>query len=161
MSLHYLSKFLDRRFLQHALEHIGSLTPAHEYAVILCKRRVYPHSVADNISLGNWLQALCRAHIHIAARYERVIAVGRNVHHLFVERKLERQQILPQTLSFSPAEHRNRRKNLSAWSIGRQSAALSAGMKKKTLVLSQPRVEIISSAPLFETFIEKPRCTAS
>ena len=99
--------------------------------MVLRNLRAEPQTVAYDVRiLGYRLQRFGGAYVHVAAHYHRVQTAWGGVHDALVERHLQRQQVLVQTLSAFPAEHWQRCKYLARWSVRRQSATLSAGVQE-------------------------------
>ena len=122
---------LHRRLLKHTLQLGWLFARTDEHAVVLRYLRAEPQTVAYDVRiLGYRLQRFGGAYVHVAAHYHRVQTAWGDVHDALVERHLQRQQVLVQTLSAFPAEHWQRCKYLARWSVRRQSATLSAGVQE-------------------------------
>ena len=93
------------------------------------ERGVYPQPVTDDIGFRYRLQRFVVAQVHIAAGNQRMQGVRRFAHDFFIQRKLERKQVLRQLLSACPAEDRDGRQDFPGWRITGQTPALTAGME--------------------------------
>ncbi len=128
MGLRKLLESVDRRLLEHEVKLVAAVATRGEHSVVGGKFGVDPHTVAHHIGLRHLHPRMVGPDKHIAARYQ-CGKSGRCVgEYLFIERQLEREQILVELLAPLPSKHRHRCENLSHRSICRQSPALSAGM---------------------------------
>ena len=110
--------------------------------MVLGNLRTKPQTVAYDVGiLGDGLQWLCGTDVYVAADNHRIESLRSDVHDALIERHLQREQILMKALTALPTEDRQRCENLSRRSIRRQTAALSSGVEKQTLVGSKPFVE--------------------
>ena len=85
---------VDRWLLQHTLERRGVFAGAHKHAMILGNLRSKPQAIAHHVGLGDGLQGLGGANIHVTAHNHRAKALGRTVHDALVERQLQLQEVL-------------------------------------------------------------------
>ena len=138
MVLEQLAQHGWRGLLQHALQLRGPLPRGDKHAVVLGNLGAQPQPVAHHVGLGDGLQGLCGADIDVAAHHHGVQPGRCSRHDSLVERQLQLQQVLRKPLSALPAEHGQGGENLARGGIGRQSAALPAGVDEDVLFLWQP-----------------------
>ena len=129
---------LNRRLLEHLLQHRWRLTTADEDAVVGGRRSRQPQTVADDVGIRDRLQGLRGADEDITADHHGMDIVGSHRHQPTVEGQLQVEQRLVETLATLPTEYGHRHEYFSLHGIGRQPTALSAGMYKDALVLCQP-----------------------
>ena len=136
--LHQFAQRLYARFLEHVVQSLRCLPVHHEYPVVLGQARVYPKSVAHHIRFRNGLQRLSCTYQNVSAYNHGVQAVGSLLHHLPVEWQLQREQVLGEALSASPAVHRYWGQDFTRGRVGRQAPALSARVQQDTFFTGQP-----------------------
>ena len=134
-------QFLNTGLLEHLLQHLRRATVGHKDAMILGHAGIQPQTITHHVCLRHRRQGLSGGDEHIATNNHGIQAVGRLRHHLFIERQLQGQEILRQTLSPLPSEHRDGREYLARRGIGRQATTLPASMQEDAFLASQPRVE--------------------
>lgn len=105
--------------------------------MVLGYRRVCPETIAYDIGLWNLLQ-LASTDIHIARSNQSVHTLWSEIHYALIKRQLQLQKILAYALAAFPTEYRYWCKNLAAWSIGRQSAALASSMQEYAFFCGKP-----------------------
>ena len=171
MRIEEFAELLHRRFLEHALHHAGCLAARHEHAVVFGYLCAEPQPVAHHVGIGHRAEGLGGTDIHVAAHYHRVQAFRRSIHYALVERNLEREEVLRQPLSPLPPEHRHGGEDFPRRGIGRQPAALSAGMKHEAFLRGEPFAERSTGTVLpretvailhirFKSPLQQPRGTA-
>ena len=119
----------SRGFLQHIVERAGRAAVHEEHTVVLCQRGFCPQPVADYVGLRQVVDFAGRTQQYVTACDEGVKAQRRFFENAFVERDLEGKERLVELLAASPAENGNGGEYLAAWSVGRQTPALTAGME--------------------------------
>ncbi len=121
---------VDRRLLQHALERSRLLPRTDKDTMVLGYLGTQPQPVAHHVGLGDGVQGLGGADVHVTAHDHRAKALGRMVHDALVERQLQLEQVLLKPLAALPTKHGDGRQNLARRGVGRQPAALSASMEE-------------------------------
>ena len=161
---------LHRRFLQHIFQFCRIASRGHEHAVILSYLWTKPQAIAHHVGIGYGLKRFGATYIHIATHHHRMQVVRCLSHNLLIEWHLQRQQVLRQSLSPLPSEHRYGCQYLSRRCVGWQSSALTAGMQEYPLLTAKPLVEGNTSfftphssflTPRFVRLLEQPCRSAS
>ena len=113
MGLHQLTEFFHRWFLKHKVQLVRCSTGRHEYPVVLRQVRVYPQAIANDIRFGNLLQRFAGTNTHIATGNQGMQRIGSIPQDFLIQRELQRQEVLRQSLATCPTEDWNRRQDLS------------------------------------------------
>ena len=90
--------------------------------MILCKRWIYPQSVADNIGIWDVLQRTSGTDEDVATHNKSMERLWCLAHDVLVKRQLQIKQCLVNLLSSHPTEYWNRKRNLACSSVGRKSS---------------------------------------
>ena len=113
MVLKQIVKCLHRRLLKHTLEHRRRAAVGNKDTMVGGHRRVEPQAIAHHIGIRHGRQLLGGTYIDVATHYHSVDALGRKIHQTLVERQLQVEQCLAESLASFPAEHRYGREYLS------------------------------------------------
>ena len=116
--------------------------------------RTKPQAVAHHVGIGDGLQRLGAADIHIATHDHGMQVVWCTVQDTLVEGHLQGQQILRKLLSTLPSENGHGCEHLARRSIGGQPSALPSGMEQQFLVFGQPFFKAHAVAPRLITGIQ-------
>ena len=157
-------KLFHGRLLKHLAQDMRRRTVGNEDTVIAGHGSIEPKAVADDIGLGHRRQRLRGADVDIATDDHRVESLGRHRHDALVERQLERQEVLRQTLASLPPEHGDGRQDFPRRRIAGQSAALSAGMQQDASLAAKPIAEADATGLLGGTEVglqQQPRRAAT
>ena len=105
MFFHQPIERFHRWFLQHLLEYLRCPAVTDEDAMVAGDRSIKPQAVADDIGIRNGWQLLVAANQYVATDNHRVQPLRCHRHDAFIERQLQRQQVLRQPLSTLPTKH--------------------------------------------------------